>query len=158
LWFGGLFKEPKPWDFPYTKLADLPADAPIVIADPLMFLEANYYEPPEVAARLRFITNREAALRITGTDVFDRGYYTMRRWFPIKGKVVEYSLFRQTEKHYYVFGSFDNPEDWFIRTLLRDGVPVLARGQYRYAASHGDESVLLEVCQGTKLTGSTACE
>jgi hypothetical protein len=113
--------------------------------DPLMFLEADYYEPPEVASRLRFLTDKAAALRFIGTDTFDRGYYTMRRWFPIKGKIVEYRDFVGREKHFYVYGPFHHPEDWLLRKLTQEHGTLNLMGQFQYPGTHGAENALLQV-------------
>lgn len=145
LWFASLFSQPKSYDFPLAKLSALPAGLPIVMSDPLMFLEANYYEPPSVAARLRFLTDHESALRYIGTDMFDRGYYTMRRWFPIKGEVVEYRDFLATERQFYVYGPFDDPESWLLRKLTQENADLNMKGQFRYPGSHGDSDILLRV-------------
>lgn len=145
LWFASLFAEPKFYDFPIARLADLPPGVPIVISDPLMFLEADYYEPPAVAERLRFVTDRESALRFTGTDMFDRGYYTMRRWFPLKGQLADYHDFLATQKRFYVYGPFDDPEDWLLRKLTQENAHLVLKGQFRRPGSHGDDNVLLEV-------------
>jgi hypothetical protein len=144
IWFASLTQS-RPWDIPVAQLSSLPKDIPIVISDPLMFLEADYYEPPEIASRLRFITDRTPSLRYTGTDMFDRGYYTMRRWFPLKGQIVECADFLPSNKHFFVFGPFFNPEDWFLRRLTDIGGDVNWKGQFRYPATHGDENVLLDV-------------
>jgi hypothetical protein len=143
MWFASLGQE-RPWDLPMAQLST-PTDIPIVISDPLMFLEADFYERPELASRLRFITDREPALRYTGTDMFDRGYYTMRRWFPIKGQVVEYSDFLSSTKHFFVLGPFFHPEDWLLRRLTTIDGKIEMKGQFRYPATHGSENVLLEI-------------
>jgi hypothetical protein len=145
LWFGSLFAEPKTWEFPVAQLSALPADVPIVMSDPLMFLEANYYEPPEVASRLRFLTDHDAAIQHVGTDMFDRGYYTMRRWFPIKGRIEEYRDFRAAEKRFYVFSPSQDPENWLVWKLTQEHANMQLKAQFRYPGSHGSSDMLLEI-------------
>jgi hypothetical protein len=140
IWFARLFEHP-PHELPALRLATIPKDAPIVISDPLLFLEVNHREPPEVAARLRFLTERSSALRYTGTDLFDRGYYTMERWFPIKGKIAEFTDFIDANKRFFVYGPFFHPEDWLIRRLTSSGLEIRLLGQYTGRV----EMVLLEI-------------
>ena len=141
LWLADLFHK-RPYDLPSVELASLPKEVPIVISNALTFLEKDYHETPAVASQLRFLTERSSALRYTGTDVFDRGYYTMRRWFPIKGQIIEYDAFLASNKHFFIYGPFLNPEDWVLRRIMTSGLRLTFRGQY--AGPYGD-NVLLEV-------------
>jgi Dolichyl-phosphate-mannose-protein mannosyltransferase len=144
VWFASLLHQER-WDLPVMRLSAVPSTELIVIADPLTFLEANHYETPEIAARLRFLTDRPSALRFTGTDMFDRGYYTMRKWFPIRGQIIEYKDFLASNKTFLVESPSYNPESWLMRRLTEDGLDLKLISQIRYPASHGEENMLLRV-------------
>jgi hypothetical protein len=135
VWFARLFQQ-HPYDLPKIDFASVPKDLPIVISDPILFLEANYKEKPAIAARFRFVTERSSALRYTGTDLFDRGYYTMERWLPIRGKVFEFSSFVERNPHFLIYGPFADPEDWLIPRITTGGFDIRYLGQYsgRYKA------------------------
>jgi Dolichyl-phosphate-mannose-protein mannosyltransferase len=129
VWIGRLFHQ-NPFDLPRVEFSALPESLPIVISDPLLFLETNYRESSNITSRLRFLTERPSALRYTGTDLFDRGYYTMERWMPVKGKVQEFSDFLATNKHFLVYGPFANPEDWLMRRLTTGSFDLRLLGQF----------------------------
>jgi hypothetical protein len=144
-WFASLF-ESHPWSLPSIQLASLPKDTLIVISDPFMFLEAEYYEPPEVAERLRLLTEPETALRYTGTDMFDRGYYKAQEIFLLQGRIVDYSAFLGANRHFMAYGPFFDPEDWLFRKLLSsEEATVVMKGQSTYPSTHGQQCMLVEV-------------
>ena len=97
------------------------ADLPIVVSNGLMFLEGDRYERAEVAHRLRFLTDEPAALRYTGSNVFDRGYVLIEKWFPLRGKVESYAHFIGNNREFVVYGTTDFPMDWLIRGLRDQG-------------------------------------
>jgi 4-amino-4-deoxy-L-arabinose transferase-like glycosyltransferase len=139
-WFNGLLHHDR-WELPVQRLSVFPAGMPIVVTDPIMFLEADYFETPEIASRLVFLTDRTSALRYTGTDVFDRGYYRMKKWFPIHGRIVDYSDFVRSTPVFAVAGPYYNPEDWVLRRLTADRLDLRVLAQVRYPSTSGEEAV-----------------
>jgi hypothetical protein len=139
-----MFQE-HPWDLPGIQLSSLPKDTLIVISDPLMFVEAEYYEPPQVAKRLRLLTDSTLAIRYTGTDMFDSGFYKSQELLSVKGLVQDYSTFLRSSKHFMVFGPFTDPEDWLMRSLTTSGAVVTLNRQASYFTTHGQQCLLLDV-------------
>ena len=127
---------------PTLELSQLRSDLPIVLSNGLMFLEADHYESKDVVARTYYLLNRPAALAYTGTDVFEQDLQRARRWFPLRGKLIDYDTFRAAHPTFLVFGPYAYPNDWLIRKLADDGSTFVLKGEYRGA--YGD-CVLLEV-------------
>jgi hypothetical protein len=99
---------------------------------------------------LHFLTNRESALSYTGTDVFDKGYSVMRKWFPIRAKTSPYSDFMKNHNRFLVIGSYDHVLEWLPHKLKADGVALKFIGEY--AAAYGDV-IVLEVQQDGSSSG-----
>jgi hypothetical protein len=116
-------------------------DLPFVAANGLFFLEADHYAPPSFVSRLVYLADTASAVRYTGSDVFDRGFPTMQKWFPIRAHVESYATFTRQHRRFLVFGSFDHPLAWVTRKLLDDGVELRFLGQY--PGAYG-ENLLLE--------------
>jgi 4-amino-4-deoxy-L-arabinose transferase-like glycosyltransferase len=104
---------------------------PVAVSNGLMFLEADRYETPANAARLFYLTDAEAGLRYTGTNVFDVGYRIISRWFPLRGQVCSYREFIARHPRFLVYGTPDHPMDWLVRRLREEGVPLVLRAQRR---------------------------
>jgi hypothetical protein len=116
-------------------------DLPFVAANGLFFLEADHYAPQSFVSRLVYLADTDAAVRYTGSDVFDRGFPIMQKWFPIRARVESYSTFTRRHRRFLVFGGFDHPLAWLTRKLLDDGVELRFLGQY--PGAYG-ENLLLE--------------
>jgi Dolichyl-phosphate-mannose-protein mannosyltransferase len=116
-------------------------DLPFVAANGLFFLEADHYAPQSFASRLVYLADTAAAVRYTGSDVFDRGFPIMQKWFPIRARIESYATFTRRHRRFLVFGSFDHPLAWVTRKLLDDGVELRFLGQY--PGAYG-ENLLLE--------------
>ncbi len=157
-WFNGLLQHDR-WELPVKNMSTLPSGMPIVVTDPIMFLEADYSETPAIASRLDFLTYRPSALQYTGTDVFDRGYYRMRKWFPIHGRIMDYSDFVRSTPVFAVAGPYYNPEDWVLRKLTSDRMDLHVLAQVRYPAAHGEENIFAIVrpsgCRGLRGSDET---
>ncbi len=124
-------------------LPELGAAEPIVIASPLLFLELDHYESRDVADRMYFLTDRRAALRYTGTNLFE-AFYKIRKWFPIRSHLEDYHQFLSTHRNFFVLSVYDQPLDWAMRKMVDDGVPMSFKGQFfgRYG-----NAILTEVSQ-----------
>ena len=117
-------------------------DLPFVAANGLFFLEADHYAPDAFVSRLFYLADPRAAVRYTGSDVFDKGFRIMQKWFPIRARVEDYGPFVGRNKRFLVFGEFDHPLGWLTKRLLDDGARLRFLGQYHGAYG---ENLLLEV-------------
>ena len=144
-WITGLVMKPrsaKTIPKPQFVLSELSRDVPVVITNGLLFLEFDHYESKAVTDRLYFLTDAANAVRYTGTDAFDRGFYILRRWFPIRAHLEDYRQFLSTHSHFLVLAEYDFPMDWVMRKMLDDHVPMAFKGQF--SLQHGD-AILVEV-------------
>jgi hypothetical protein len=132
---------------PQLVLSDLSRDVPIVITNGLLFLEFDHYESKTVTDQLYFLTDEAEAMRYTGTSAFDRGFYILRKWFPIRAHLENYSRFLATHSHFLVLADYNFPMDWVMRKMLDDNVPLLFKGQF--PSQHGDV-ILVEISRPLK--------
>jgi hypothetical protein len=150
VWIAGLLMKPpgtKTIPKPQLVLSDLSRDLPIVITNGLLFLEFDHYESKAVTDRLYFLTDAADAVRYTGTSAFDRGFYMLRRWFPIRAHLEDYRQFLSTHSHFLVLAEYDFPMDWVMRKMLDDNVPLAFKGQF--PLQHGN-AILVEVSRPPK--------
>jgi hypothetical protein len=123
------------------RLSDLSDGVPIVMADPILFLEFDHYESSGLIDRMYFLTDRAAALRYTGATGFgslDR----LKKWFPIRARMEDYREFVSSHSRFFVVTSDRNPLCWVMRKVADDGIPFVSRGEF--SSQHG-HAVLSEV-------------
>jgi predicted membrane-bound mannosyltransferase len=126
---------------PPLRLADLSAGVPIVIADPILFLEFDHYESAALIGRMYYLTDRAAALRYTGVTVFgtlDR----VKKWFPIRSRLEDYREFVSSHPRFFVLTSDRNPLCWVMRKVADDGLPVVESREF---SSHHGHAILSEI-------------
>jgi len=117
-------------------------DLPFVASNGLFFLEADHYAPAAFTSRLVYLTDDSAAIRYTGTDVFEHGFPILEKWFPLHAHVEDYGSFVGRHRRFLVFGAFDHPLGWLTKRLLDEKAQLRFLGQYHGA--YGD-NLLLEV-------------
>lgn len=127
---------------PKLVLSELSRGLPVVITNGLFFLESDHYESKAVTDQLYFLTDAAEAVRYTGTSAFDRGFYVLRKWFPIRAHLEDYQHFLSTHSHFLVLADYDFPMDWVMRKMLDDHVPAVFKGEF--PGARGD-LVLVEV-------------
>ena len=115
-------------------------DLPLVIGSGLLFLPIDHGATTDLASRLYFLRDPQAALRYTGSSVFDNGYLIVKRWFPIRGHIEDYDKFISEHQRFMVYGPMHFPLDWLIFRLIDDGARMNLRGQF-------GENLLFEVRQ-----------
>ncbi|HLY19087.1 MAG TPA: glycosyltransferase family 39 protein [Bryobacteraceae bacterium] len=124
-------------------------DLPFVIANGTLFLQVDHFAKPELTSRLYLLRDSQAAVRYTGSNVFEIGYPILQSWFPIKGHVEDYQTFISRHDRFMVFGPMHDPLDWLIFKLVDDGAQMNFRGQF------GD-SLLFEVTPKPTLSARRA--
>jgi hypothetical protein len=60
-------------------------------------------------------------------------------YFHLRGHVQSYKSFREQNRHFFVFGRYDYPEDWLLRKLTADGATIRVVG--RVADTYKDREV-----------------
>lgn len=104
----------------------------IAVAHPHDFLELSHYAPPDLRARLRYLSSSALALRYLGTDSTENGLIVMSRFAPLH--VRPYRTFVASGRPFLVFvDPGAGPERWLPRALAADGKPLrlLARSDGR---------------------------
>jgi hypothetical protein len=99
-------------------------ELPFVVASALEFLEIDHYAKPDLAARLYYLTDENAALEYTQTDGFNNGFPRLQKWFPMRAKLAPYQTFIREHQHFLVYGLYAFPSDWVIKKLIDDGADV----------------------------------
>jgi hypothetical protein len=101
---------------------------PLVDASGIAFVEMNQRESPATLARLFYLTDPAASLQYAHANIFEQMPLVIAR-FHLAGHSEPYPAFIAQHPHFFVFGSYDYPEDWLLRKLVADhaGVRVLGR-------------------------------
>jgi hypothetical protein len=96
------------------------AGLPVVYADPLRYLEAAYYAPPEVNQRLFYVAEPAAALRRAGTDTPERALLLLSRIAPLH--IVSLCDFTRGHRRFLVIESGEF--SWLVPELAGRGASV----------------------------------
>ncbi len=70
---------------------DQHTEVPLVISSGLIYYEMNHYASPGVANRMWYLTDEETARRVTGTDVFEKGFPELDHMFPFRAKLEDFA-------------------------------------------------------------------
>ena len=97
---------------------------PFVAASGLRFFELDHYGAPDLVSRLYYLLDADASVGYTQTNVFDKGLPLMKRWFPIRGQLVEYKQFIREHKKFLVYGNYHFANDWLFKKLIDDGAQL----------------------------------
>ena len=91
---------------------------PIVIADPHLFFQLSYYAPPQLAARLVYLSDVDIALHRRHTDTPERGLLMLKQFAPLH--VIPYPAFRSSQPVFLVYSS-PSAFSWVVPQLIEDG-------------------------------------
>ena len=83
----------------------------------------DHYERHALLNRLYYLTDRPSAIRYAHATLFE-GFGGLNNYFPIRAHVRPYSEFVQRTKHFLLFGTPQNAEDWLFDKLKDDGATV----------------------------------
>jgi hypothetical protein len=95
------------------------ADAPLVFASALEYLETAYFAPPPSRGRLHFIGDPAGAVRFTGSGSRDLALLRLQHWFPLQ--VEAYPEFTAKHRDFVLVVGKDPYSQWWPRRLLHDG-------------------------------------
>ncbi len=122
---------------------------PIVASSGLEFLQFDHYGKSDFVARLVYVSDSDAAVKYSHSNVFEVTYPAVGRWFPIRGRIERYDPFVRTNPHFLVFGDPDFQLDWLHRRLEAD--------EAEFQLLYRDRGwMLLHVTIGTRDRRSTA--
>ena len=98
-------------------------DLPFVTANGTTFLAMDHSEPPELVARLYYLTDLDASLRYTGGNSFE-WFPAFCRQLPVRAHLAAYREFVARHDHFLVLGAPDAPYNWLLPKLRDDGAEL----------------------------------
>jgi hypothetical protein len=123
-----------------TRPLSVSGDSPVVISNPLLFLQYLHYTPPGLKSRLCYLMDLDA-VRKSGVDTPDRTLEELRKRIPMP--VEDYRSFMSLHHHFYLYG----PKTWLISRLLEDEVHLKVKNMEER------RNMLLEVFVDDSLSG-----
>ena len=105
----------------WARASRLHAELPIVVDDPLAFLQRAHYAPADVAPRLVFLADAARAYRAFGSGAATTGLVLLARWAPLRVEQPEAFLARH--RRFYLLGN-EWLESWLRGELLESGASV----------------------------------
>ena len=112
---------------------DQHADLPLVVSSGLIFYPMSHYATASQVNRMWFLTDEKIAVRVTGSNMFEKGLPALNRLFPMRAHLQDYSEFLAAHPHFLLYGYADNKMDWLIPQLRDDGA------QMRYLGKRTDQ-------------------
>ncbi|MGA2327258.1 MAG: glycosyltransferase family 39 protein [Bryobacteraceae bacterium] len=106
-----------------TAYREVHPDWPFVAANGITFLAMDHAEPPEMVARLYYLTDREASIRYTGGNSFE-WFPALCKQFPVRAHLAAYREFVVRHDRFLVLGKPDAPYNWLLRKLQDDGAEL----------------------------------
>ena len=103
-------------------------DLPLVTNSALTFLEMDRYEDSALVARLYYLVDLQSALRYDHSNLTE-GLPTLKKYFPIRGTVSQYSDFAAAHRRFLVWGVTDQ-SGWLLRKLKTEGAQVNEIGKF----------------------------
>jgi hypothetical protein len=100
------------------------SSAPVLVASPHVFLELLHYGSPSFAARVRYLSNPERAMALSGTDTADRALALLARQVSIP--VGRFPDDLPAETTYYIVDV--EPLNWLAQELLRRDAKMALSG------------------------------
>jgi hypothetical protein len=128
----------------YQRHADLlaaaspPEDLPIAVGSALEYLEIDYYAPRELASRLLYAADPDAARSLSGSDTAELNLLRLEPWAPLR--IVPYAEFLKQHDQFFILHRTDLPHDWIPRKLTQDGEQLVT-------IQESQNAQLLRCCQ-----------
>jgi len=91
----------------------------VIAAGSLTFLQLWYYAPASVQSRLVYLASPDSAIRLTGSDTFDRGYLALSRWTRVPAQPCAPFVAEHDEFRVYQAGA-----GWLLTELQQQGAEV----------------------------------
>jgi hypothetical protein len=114
---------------------------PLVTTSPHTFLELDHYGTGNFSSRLRYLTDRPAAIQIAHGTMFE-SMAILKQYFPIRGDILPYTQFVTQHRHFLVLGMAHHPHEWLIPKLISDGARMNPIAKFH---TDGDDMLLFDV-------------
>ena len=118
-------------------LSGLDARLPIVDASPMIFTEMSDREPPAIASRVFYLTDRAAAVRYSGYTLFENED-KIRRLMNLPSQTAPLGQFLRTHRQFYLVANYDSEQDWLPRKLVDSGVELRYLGKFVSSYDYDD--------------------
>ena len=116
-----------------AKLSSTEPDIPVVIGDPLVYLEAAYYSPPKLRYRLIQVVDADIAVRLVGSNTPDKTNSLLGQFVPLH--IENLRAFEAAHQKFLLRS--DGAYDWFTRYALE------SKYHLRLLSSDADASLYL---------------
>jgi hypothetical protein len=139
-------------------LTQVDPELPIVAASGLTFLEMDHNEDTNLVSRIYYLRDRSAAVQYAHATLFEdlTPFDLLKRYFPIRANVDQYSSFTRRYRQFLVLGTYDYPEDWLLRKLAADGAKLVPIGYYDIP--YKDHTIYRVTLPGTTLGERTGAD
>ena len=104
-----------------TSLQSRRADLPMVLGSGLLYLEMDREEPAANLARMTYVLDEQAARTYTGSDIFDKSFPVMKRWFPLRMRLETYQDFTQRQSRFLMLEIKGHGLNWLSKKIRADG-------------------------------------
>jgi hypothetical protein len=118
-------------------LSSLDHSLPIVAASPMTFVEMSDRERPEIARRVFYLTDRDAALRYSHYTLFENED-KIRQLLDLPSQTADLNKFIGEHEAFYVVGNYDEQEVWLLRKLASDGLKLDYLGKFQSTYESND--------------------
>jgi hypothetical protein len=105
----------------------LRADLPVVVADPLTFLQADFYLPEPDARRVHYLLDPEGVAKLPGQDIVNQLVRRLPENFSLRGQIEPYAEFVRRNPRFLILVDVDTPRPWFYGRYLNSGVRLTVR-------------------------------
>ena len=119
-WFakGGLHKPQSVPPQPLPDVSQVSASVPLVIADPLLFLQLFHYAPPRFARRIYYISDLDVAVK-TPDFIPELALLQLRQWIQVP--VEDYQRFVDEHPKFALYQDFEPRLEYILKDLLQKG-------------------------------------
>jgi hypothetical protein len=124
-----------------ASLALVEPKLPIVVGQPMVFVEMNHHEEPPIASRLYYLKDADPSRQYGRSNffaVFEAPDLMKAAGFPIPGNIEQYSTFVNRNHRFLLIA---DPVEWVSTKLRQDGASITYLNDYREIMPY-DDSVL----------------
>jgi len=100
---------------------------PLVIGDAKLVITIDHYGTPELVSRTYYLTDSHAAIRYTGSDVFEH-LNVLRTWFQIRPHIEDYASFVAAHRSFLLYCDPKDELQWILPKLTGDGAQLNLKG------------------------------
>jgi hypothetical protein len=100
---------------------------PIAVAGGTTYVEMNYRESPQQLKNIYYVADVNDAIQFAHATIFEGMQYEHDS-FPFRAQVDTYTRFVAEHPRFFVYGTYEYPEEWLLRKLLASGADLQMLG------------------------------